>query len=270
MASEAGTSSVSMASRLFQAGTSASPGMGGLHEVAPTPSTTAREASKVRSPTTTVEGPSRCAQPRTNRPPLPLEPLDGHRVVPVVGGLLPDALGDRGPGGRHRRLPGDARDATSLGQEVGAPDHHLGGDAPPVGALAAHQAPVDPDHVEAGFGQPLGDVLAPRSHPHHDHFSVLGHGAPRSVPSFHGSGRPPSHRPTAPPPMANPPLGPGRPAPGSTARAGRPFGRPAPPRPLPPPGPPAPRAPGRPLRLLHRTRSAPEGTCPGARALNLT
>src|SRR5205814_3606550 len=68
------------------------------------------------------------------------EPLDGDLVVPVVGGLLADPLGDRAPVRLHGRETGQARNAAPLGQRVRRADHHLARDTAPVRALAAAQA----------------------------------------------------------------------------------------------------------------------------------
>ncbi len=69
--SEAGTSSVSMASRLVQYGVPASPATGGIQARVPMLRTTPRSASMIVSPTATRFGPSSRPQPRTRRPPLP-------------------------------------------------------------------------------------------------------------------------------------------------------------------------------------------------------
>ncbi len=68
------------------------------------------------------------------------------------------ASGDRRPVRRDDGRAGPARDAPPLGQQVGRPHHHLGRDAAPVRALAADQLGVDPDHVEPGVAQVLGDL----------------------------------------------------------------------------------------------------------------
>src|SRR5580704_5146060 len=67
---DAGTSSVSMASRLVQYGVSDNPGTGGVQARVPIPTTTARPASMTRSPTATRLGPSSRPHPRMNLPPL--------------------------------------------------------------------------------------------------------------------------------------------------------------------------------------------------------
>ena len=99
---------------------------------------------------------------------LALEAVDGHRVVPGVGGLLPDAPGHRRPVGRHDRRARHAGDAPPLGQEVRGPHHHLGGDAPPVRALTADELGLDADDVEPGLGQLLRDLLTARAEPDDD------------------------------------------------------------------------------------------------------
>ena len=106
---------------------------------------------------------------------LSLEPVDGHRVVPVVGGLLADAAGHRGPCRLHGGGAGHAGHPSGLGQQVGGTDHHLGGHTPPVRTFTADQLGVHPHHVQTGLGQPTGCILAAGAHAHHDHISMLGH-----------------------------------------------------------------------------------------------
>ena len=67
------------------------------------------------------------------------------------------------------RDPGPNSDAARLVERRGGRQHHLRGHAPVVGALAAHQAALDGDHVEAPLRELGGDVLASRPLPdHHD------------------------------------------------------------------------------------------------------
>ncbi len=106
---------------------------------------------------------------------LVLEPLGGHRVVPRRRWPRRGCVGPPGP---SRAAPWPCRPCPApggLGQQIGGPDHHLGGDAPPVGALAPHQLGLHPDHVETGLGQTPGHVLATRPHPHHDHIGPFAH-----------------------------------------------------------------------------------------------
>ena len=69
--SDSGAVRAAIASRLVQCGVSARPSIGGTTGTAPAATTTARPATKTSSPTRTRPGPSRVADPRTSRPPLP-------------------------------------------------------------------------------------------------------------------------------------------------------------------------------------------------------
>ena len=88
-----------------------------------------------------------------------LETLDRDRVVPVVGGLVAHSAGDLGPVGLDRRGAAEVGDLARVGDHVGRRDHHLRGHAAVVRALAADQAVLDADDVQAGAGQLDGDVL---------------------------------------------------------------------------------------------------------------
>ena len=78
-------------------------------------------------------------------------------------------------------VAGHALDATRLGQQFGAAQHHLRRDAAVVRALAADQVLVDAEHRPAGRRDRLGNVLATRSQPQHDQVEV-GH-------ARHGTGQ---------------------------------------------------------------------------------
>ena len=101
--------------------------------------------------------------------PRVLEPLDGDRVVPVVGGLVADAGMHRSPVGADVRRAGQPVDPAPLRQRVGRPDDHLAGDAAEVGALPTHQPLVHPDHREPGPGQRRRRRLATRTEADHHH-----------------------------------------------------------------------------------------------------
>ena len=101
-----------------------------------------------------------------------LEPLDRDGVVPVVGGLVTDPLGHRGPVGLDLRGAAEVGDPARVGDHVRGRDHHLRRHAAVVGALAADQPVLDPDDVEPGASQLDGDVLAAGSEPEHDHVDV--------------------------------------------------------------------------------------------------
>ena len=102
------------------------------------------------------------------------EPVDGRRVVPVVGGLLPHPPGDLGPVGLDLRGAGEVGDPVHARDGVRGGDHHLRRHAAVVGALAADQAVLDRDHVEAGPPQLDGGVLPSGAEPDHDDIDVLG------------------------------------------------------------------------------------------------
>ena len=93
--------------------------------------------------------------------------------------------------GRTRASPRQPVGAVHLGDQVGRPDHQLGGGAAPERALPADQRLVDPDDVEPGLGQLAGGVLPARAEAQHHHVTVLcrlpalmapaNHSAPRCV-----------------------------------------------------------------------------------------
>ena len=65
-----------------------------------------------------------------------------------------------------------AGDPAPLGDQVRGPDHHLGGDAPPVRALATDQPALHPGHRQPGLGQRARRVLTPWSHADDDNIDV--------------------------------------------------------------------------------------------------
>jgi hypothetical protein len=99
--------------------------------------------------------------------------LDGDRVVPVAGDLA-HTRGHLRPVRRHRPVAGEPDRPRGLGQGVPRAHHHLRRDTAPVRALAADEAAVDAEHVEAGLGRALRHLLAARSQPDDDQV-VLGH-----------------------------------------------------------------------------------------------
>ena len=125
---------------------SASPAIGGTTGADPVAMTMPRRVRERGVADNDPTGPSRLGAPRTSRPPLPLEPVGGDLVVPVVGRLVADALRD-GPevGLCTVAVPETLVDAPRLGQQVRAADHHLAGHAAPVGALPTDQLPLDAD-----------------------------------------------------------------------------------------------------------------------------
>lgn len=106
------------------------------------------------------------------------EPVHGHLVVPVVRRLIADPGRNWAEVRDDLGLPGHARDAPGLGEQVSGADHHLAWDTGPVRALPADQFRLHPDHVQTGLGQPLGDVLTPHAHPDHHDIGVLRHDWP--------------------------------------------------------------------------------------------
>lgn len=100
--------------------------------------------------------------------PLALEAIHRHLVVPRVGGLLPDAPGDRRPVGRHHGRARHTGDAPALRQEVGGADHHFGGDTTPVGAFSPDELGFDADDLEPCLGQLTCYLLTARSQPDDD------------------------------------------------------------------------------------------------------
>ena len=106
---------------------------------------------------------------------LLLEALDRHRVVPVVGGLVADATGHRGPVGGHGRRPGHRRAPARPrpgGRRPGSSSWR--GRTPSRGTRhppARRRCPPRRDRPRPA----LGHVLAPRPHPDHDHLGLFGH-----------------------------------------------------------------------------------------------
>ena len=70
---------------------------------------------------------------------------------------------------------GQAVDAARLGEQVGGADHHLARDAAPVRALATDEPVLDPDHRQAGLGQPAGDLLTADAQPDDDRIHRFDH-----------------------------------------------------------------------------------------------
>ena len=95
-------------------------------------------------------------------PSEPLEPLDGHPVVPVVRGLVADSacLPAGSPERPLRGCRGQNVHPRRLTQHSGTADDHLGWDASEVRALAADQTAVDAQYRPAGLGHPLGQLFA--------------------------------------------------------------------------------------------------------------
>jgi hypothetical protein len=108
-------------------------------------------------------------------PTLALESLDGDAVVPVVGGHLSDALRHRFPTRFHRRLPGEAGNATALGEHIVGPDHHLRWNTAVVGTFAPDQVALDADDMQAALGKRIGKLLAANAQAEDDHVDALRH-----------------------------------------------------------------------------------------------
>lgn len=138
------------------------------------PSSRVRARSAPCRPADTTRAPVRTSTP-DEAAALALEALHRHPVVPVVGGLVADAGGHRTPIGRDLSGAGHPRDPSSLGQQVSGPQHHLGGYAAPVGALAPDQAGLHAHHVHPRLGESTRYLLAPGSHPEDDHVGSLVH-----------------------------------------------------------------------------------------------
>ena len=77
-----------------------------------------------------------------------------------VGGLARRCAGDRRPATARSWPRRRARPPGGLGDGVAGPHHHLGRDAPVVGALAADQVLVDGDDRQPRLGGPGGEGLA--------------------------------------------------------------------------------------------------------------
>ena len=82
------------------------------------------------------------------------EARDAGGVVPVRRRLGADTLGNRRPIGGHLGVSGQTVHAASLTDDACCANHHLRGQACPVGAFAADERRLDADHVESGLQQP--------------------------------------------------------------------------------------------------------------------
>jgi hypothetical protein len=103
--------------------------------------------------------------------------IDGDGVVPVVGGLVADAIGDERVVRRHRCRTGHAVDAPGFGQQVGATDDHLRRDAAVVRALAADEMALDADDTETLLSQRASHCLPTGAKTNDDDIDcVFGHG----------------------------------------------------------------------------------------------
>ena len=171
---DAGSSVSATASRLVQYGVSSRPSIGGAPGRVPVLSTTPLRGDVRRvaddDAARPVEAGVAADEPRA----AVLEPLDGDRVVPVVGGLLAHPPGDLGPVGLDLRGAGEVGHPAHVGDDPRGGDHHLRRHAAVVGALAADQAVLDADHVEPGPAELDGDVLATGAEAHHDDIDVHG------------------------------------------------------------------------------------------------
>ena len=91
------------------------------------------------------------------------ETIDGHLVIPRIGGFLADTPRHRGPVGSDDRRSGIARYASTLGQQIGCSHHHFGGDAAPIRALAPDELGFDADDVETGLGETSRYIFSSRT-----------------------------------------------------------------------------------------------------------
>src|SRR5665647_2776921 len=82
--------------------------------------------------------------------------------------------------------PGKSWHPAGLGQRVAGADHHLRGDAPPVGALAPDEAALHPQHAQSALRQGPCDMLAAWAHPDHDDVVRVHEHSLRSVWSISG------------------------------------------------------------------------------------
>ena len=103
------------------------------------------------------------------------EPFNGDRVVPVVGGLLPDPPGHDRPVRLNGGVPGQLAGPSRLGEGVRRPDDHLARHASPVRAFPADQGRLDAHHIQARFGEAPGDELPAHTEPDHDHVGINSH-----------------------------------------------------------------------------------------------
>ncbi len=106
------------------------------------------------------------------------DPVGRDGVVPVVGGLVADALGDDREVGSDRRAARQLGDAPRLGEQVAGADEHLGRDAAPVGTLAADQLGLDRDHGEPGLGEPRDERLSSGPETDNDDVTLVSTHAP--------------------------------------------------------------------------------------------
>lgn len=70
-------------------------------------------------------------------------------------------------------MAGDTVYPSGLLQQVGGTDHHLRGDACPVGALTTNELVLDSDDVESGVEEAKSDLFPARSHPEHYYVCLL-------------------------------------------------------------------------------------------------
>ena len=153
------------------------------------------------SPTTTRPGPS--SRPHPGRA-VRLWPRTARRRPCRPSRPSPPSGSASRPGAQSardgRRIPAMPSTRRASGEQVGGADHHLRGHAPPVGALAADELRLDPDHVEARLGEPPRERPRTWAEPDHDDVCLLGHGCLLGAPSTrrHGGG---AARGPAPPPL---------------------------------------------------------------------
>ncbi len=106
------------------------------------------------------------------------ETVHGDGVVPVVCGLLSDALRYRVVVRTDAGLAGHAVNAPRLGQQVGRPDHHLARHAPPVRALPADQLPLHAQNAQPCLSQLPGDLFTTGAEPDDHDIYLLSHAGP--------------------------------------------------------------------------------------------
>ena len=165
-----GTVSVAMASRFVQCGMSAN--MGGTQARAPVARTSAVPAVISSPSTSTDEALVSRARPRMKCPPLPTKRSTAtvSSQESVASSRMRRATGAQS--GVIDRRAGVARNAAALGQQIGRPHHHFGGDAAPIRALTADELGLDAHDVESGLGQLAGYLFSSRSQPDHDGVAV--------------------------------------------------------------------------------------------------